>query len=342
LAGAGWNVWFYLYKALLPFNLIFVYPKWEIDPHAALSYLPGVAYLVVLAALWFFRKTWGRPFFFALAFYVVMLFPILGFFKIFFFRYSLVADHYQYYSLLAVIALVVALVTRFFPKEGAFVFIGLAIGCAILTIRQCGIYKNQEVLWTDTLKKNPRCWMAHGNWAYYYQEMAEGADRGGQGGQAAALYGRAIDQYHSALVIKPDDVGSIFNTGVCLMRLRRIEEAVVKFREVIHLNPIHVDSLDALGFYLATTDNPSLRNGAEAISYAKRAVALTQGKDDMKLESLAAAYAANGQFPEAAAAQQKAIDAATRAGKTRDLPDMTEQLKSYQQRRPRIHSDNPK
>ena len=49
LAVAGWAVWFYLYKALLPVNLIFVYPKWQIDATNLLSYVPGLLVLALAA-----------------------------------------------------------------------------------------------------------------------------------------------------------------------------------------------------------------------------------------------------------------------------------------------------
>ena len=40
------------------------------------------------------RRLW--PFFFACAYFVTLLFPILGYFKVYFFRYSFVGDHFQY------------------------------------------------------------------------------------------------------------------------------------------------------------------------------------------------------------------------------------------------------
>src|SRR6202007_3272014 len=42
LAGAGWTPWFYLSKALLPWHLAAIYPRWQIDPSRWISYVPGM------------------------------------------------------------------------------------------------------------------------------------------------------------------------------------------------------------------------------------------------------------------------------------------------------------
>jgi len=50
----------------------------------------------------------GRPLLFGLGYFAATLFPVLGFVDQGFYDYSLVADHWQYYSIIGVIALVVA------------------------------------------------------------------------------------------------------------------------------------------------------------------------------------------------------------------------------------------
>ncbi|MGA2062560.1 MAG: hypothetical protein ABSG67_18925, partial [Thermoguttaceae bacterium] len=45
LLGAGGVVWFYLYKALFPLNLVFVYPQWHIEAGNPLWWLPLAAAL---------------------------------------------------------------------------------------------------------------------------------------------------------------------------------------------------------------------------------------------------------------------------------------------------------
>lgn len=173
--------------------------------------------------------------------------------------------------------------------------------------------------------------MAHGNWAYFYQDHAEGLGRADRMGEAMPLYEQAIEQYRGALTIKPDDYGSIYNMGVCLLRLRRPAEAVEKFREVVHINPIHIDALESLAWYLSTTRDDKLRSPSEAVNYGQRAVALSgdRGDYDMKLESLAAAYAANRQFGAAVKIQQQAMDAAHRLGKDDALNGLAEKLALY-------------
>src|SRR5204863_830700 len=42
LAGAGIAAWFYLGKALLPLNLNLIYPRWNINATAPISYLPAL------------------------------------------------------------------------------------------------------------------------------------------------------------------------------------------------------------------------------------------------------------------------------------------------------------
>ena len=60
LAVAGCAVWFYLYKATFPYELAFVYPRWQIDPWSILSYMPLFTLLVCLAAVVWYRRSWGR------------------------------------------------------------------------------------------------------------------------------------------------------------------------------------------------------------------------------------------------------------------------------------------
>jgi hypothetical protein len=77
LARAGWAVWFYLFKALVPLNLAFVYPRWEVNPQSVVSWMPGIALIVAFALFWKFRKTWGKPLLFGFGYFVLTLFPVL-------------------------------------------------------------------------------------------------------------------------------------------------------------------------------------------------------------------------------------------------------------------------
>jgi hypothetical protein len=93
---AGRVFWFYFGKLLWPDRLVFLYRRWEIDATAVLAYGPALAAVVVMGVLWWNRNGRLRPVFFGLSYFAMSLFPVLGFFNIYFFRYSFVGDHFQY------------------------------------------------------------------------------------------------------------------------------------------------------------------------------------------------------------------------------------------------------
>ncbi len=112
VAGAGAAVWFYLSKALVPIDLVFIYPQWQILESKILWWLPALAGLAVTAVLWWRRNLppagWMRPLLFAWIFFCVALLPVLGFADVGFMKFSLVADHYQHLALIGVTAVVAA------------------------------------------------------------------------------------------------------------------------------------------------------------------------------------------------------------------------------------------
>ena len=125
---AGRVIWFYLGKLFWPANLIFIYPRWNIDQAVWWQYLFPAAALLLAAALWVLRRRWRGPLA-GLLFFVGTLFPVLGFFNVFPFIYSFVADHFQYLASLGVIALVsagIALLLKrcaFWPRIGGYVHV---------------------------------------------------------------------------------------------------------------------------------------------------------------------------------------------------------------------------
>jgi tetratricopeptide (TPR) repeat protein len=316
LAGAGWAVWFYLYKAVLPLNLAFVYPRWQIDARNVLTYLPLVLLAAAFVLCWRGGRGWGKALFFGLAYFVVMLLPILGFLNIYFMRYSLVADHWQYFAIIGPIALAAALIRR--PVVAA----ALLLALGALTWKQCGMYANVETLWQTTLRRNPNCWLALnnlGNIFYrqgrtdeaisYYQkalelkpDYAKAHDNLGNALQQKGKVDEAIAHYQKALQIKPDYAEAHMNLGSAFLQLGRVDEAIAQYQMALEFKPDYAEPWNGLGsiFFLQGRMD-------EAISHYQRALQLNPGFAQARY-NLGVALGQNGRAEEAIACCQKALE----------------------------------
>lgn len=247
-ATAGSTPWWYLYKAVLPLGLTAVYPQGRVDASHWVSYVPGVIFAGGLALFWWKRNTWGRPLLFGFGYFVVMLFPVLGFFAQSFHRLSPVADHWQYYSIIAPIALVVVAgewVGRGLSEQGR--QWGAALGVAVLMVlgvatwTRTGVYADAETLWRDNVAKNPDAWVAHYNLATDLQK--------------AGKLQEASEQYAQTLRLRPDYAEAENNLGITLAQAGRVQEGVGHFERALQIDPNLADVHGNLGHALMLLGN---------------------------------------------------------------------------------------
>jgi len=120
----------------------------------------------------------------------------------------------------------------------------------------------------------------------------------------------AMEQYQKSLEIVPNFAEAHCHLGNVLVREHRGNEAVIQFQKALELKPDFVEAQNNLAWLLSTWPEASSRNGSEAVILAQRAVTLSGGGEPGALDTLAAAYAEAGRFPEAIETARKAIEIA--------------------------------
>src|SRR5262249_5175101 len=141
------------------------------------------------------------------AYFVCMLFPVLGFFNGVFFLYSFVCDHFQYLACIGPLALLAAALTLALesvrPTKPWFelaISSLLLLTLGTLTWRQTATYHDPDALWRDTLAHNPDSWMAHDNLGTRLSN--------------AGRFEEANSHYRKALELRPTDHMAYNNLGL--------------------------------------------------------------------------------------------------------------------------------
>jgi len=248
--------WFYLSKLVWPANLTFIYPRWTIDASSIDQWLFPLGALALLGGLIWWRHRSRAPLAVALLFGGT-LFPVLGFFNVFPFLFSYVADHFQYLASLPIFAFAAAgiwLLAGKFGNGARYVAAaGLLLILGALTHTQSEMYRDETTLYETTIARNPKAWLAYHNLAIIYANTGRAAE--------------AAEMEKKVLQLHPNYALAENNLGDDLIRLGQTAEAIPHLRRAVELQPNYAAAHCNLGIALAAEGNTT-----EAIEHFETAL----------------------------------------------------------------------
>ncbi len=124
----------------------------------------------------------------------------------------------------------------------------------------------------------------------------------------------ALAEFHEASRLEPTSVVLWIQLAQVYERMGREEDALHSLEKGLEVDPGNAGVLNQMGWLCATAQNPTVRDPAKAISYAKRAVEASNASDPNLLDTLAEAYYANQEFDEAIKTTERALEIAPESG----------------------------
>ena len=174
--------------------------------------------------------------------------------------------------------------------------------------QRTGVFKSEEILWSDTLAKYPDCWVGYNN-------LGNALLQNGQLGEAIAKLQRAVQIY-------PDYAVGHYNLGVVLFREGKFDDALAEFEKAVKLNPNYAEAHTNLGLAL--------------VQKGQRRAAIEQYQMALKINpifalahaNLGVAFFQNGQLDDAIAQFQEALRLNPNLSGVRDSIAKAKDLKS--------------
>jgi len=303
---AGRVMWFYLGKLLWPANLIFIYPRWHIDASAAWQYLFPLAAAALAVALYILRRR-ARGLLVAYLFFVGTLFPTIGFFNIYGFVFSYVADHWQYLPSLGVITLAAGGWGRWREAEEARTekrVPGAGDRIAIEKTENLSSPGHGAAGGPVVSRLLPRLRLAKTGPSFplfRFLPFLVLTTLATLTWRQCGLYNDMETFYSMTIAKNPACWLGYNNLGNLLRRSGRISGAIADFQEALRLNPGLADAHNNLGIALA-----ELGRAPEALAEFQQAVKMDPGFTKAHT-NLSNAYLMAGRLPEAIAEGEEAV-----------------------------------
>jgi tetratricopeptide (TPR) repeat protein len=364
----GWTPWTYLLTqttviahyarlVLLGSPLALDYDGWPMS-RSVLGVLPYAIPLAALLALTIIGTIRRRPWAFPLVIVFAALAPSSSVLPL---ATEIVAERRMYVPLAALVILAVVagfvLLKRLSAPASGRIAACAAVVVAIAMYGSMTYARNQdfwsaERIWRDTVAKrpdNPRARLNYG---------VQLADQG--------RLMEAVPELREAVRLRESSAPAHLNLGAMLCSLGQLDEGIFHLERALQLDSSYTQAyrnlgeaygslgnraraaryfdlavtdrpddaflLNRLGWLLATSPEPAVRNASKAVEIAERAVRVTSRQDPTSLDTLAAAYAEANRFEDAAAAAAEAITLAGRRGDRDLLGELTRRQALYSAR----------
>jgi tetratricopeptide (TPR) repeat protein len=144
----------------------------------------------------------------------------------------------------------------------------------------------------------------------------------------------AAAKFEELLRQQPNSILALLHLGNARLTLGQFREAQACFQRVLQIDPNSLDALHRVAWMLATQNDPKLRDGPEAVRLARRACEIAGTNSVASLNVMAAAYAEVGQFTNAVAEAEQALNLARSAGQSGLANIIEKLLDSYRRGQP--------
>ncbi len=341
----------YIGKTLYPGRLAAYYPLSRIplwQPVVCFAVLIVISILVVISRRKYLVVGW--------LWYLGTLIPVIGLVQV---GSQAMADRYTYipsvglFIIVAYGAAELAAKWRLRKTWLAASAVLILAALVILTRIQVRYWKDSSALYEhgiEVTKNNARMHNWYGLVLIQKQQLDEAASHFAQAvrinpryaeamsclGKTLLLQGKAdqaVNCFNAVLVNHKDWPEVYANLGQAYLTLGREKLAVDSLSECVRLDPNNIRALNNLAWVLATASDPKLRNPAAAVEYALKACKL-QPDDPGLLDTLAVAYAAAGNFPDAVKTAEEAVKLFEAAGQPAIADQIRQRLALYQSNRP--------
>src|SRR6185295_17155492 len=263
--------------------------------------------------------------------YLGLLVPVIGLVQV---GMQSIADRYTYLPSIGIaLMLVWSLPARLFESQAgraalATVSLGIVAALSVFTWRECTFWKNSKSIYERAIAVSEGNYVAH-------QILAHVLAREYLQTQRPELLELALRHFETAVAIKPSNPVAYLQRGNLYENMLDYPAALAEYDRAIEVSPQSAAAYNCRAWFLATAPHDRGRNSKQAVAAARQACELSRWRNPDMVKSLAAAYAADGDFDQAVRWIQEAMRLAV------DTPPLVRQcerhLQKFRQRQPVVN-----